>query len=278
MEDIGIIGLIIAGIILLVSVPAFYNRKIITGYSFNIDAVLGRKDYKRLITSGFLHVDWLHLFFNVITLLCFSKALELTLGYTGFIILYMTSLVGGNLLSLILHKNQGWYTAIGASGAISGLVFASIALFPDLEVSLFILPVFVPGWIFGILYVLYSIYGIRSQKDNIGHDAHLGGGLIGLITAIIMIPEALQVNLAVILLIFIPTVVFIVAIIKLPRFTLGPVHGAKPKGAYTVDDVYNENKLAREKELNRILDKIGRSGMNSLSRAEKEFLDKNAKK
>jgi membrane associated rhomboid family serine protease len=259
LEDTGTIGLIISGIILAVSVPAFYNKNLFNRLSFRVDAILGRKEYYRLITSGFLHADWLHLFFNLITLLFFSRTLELTLGYGNFIILYTASLIGGNLLSLLLHKNQGWYTAIGASGAISGVVFASIALFPNMEVSLLILPVFVPGWIFGIAYALYSIYGIRSQKDNIGHDAHLGGGLIGMVTVVIMIPEALKINYVPILLIFVPSVVFIYAIIKLPRFTLGAKLSGKPKGDYTIEDVYNTRKLEREKEINRILDKIGRS-------------------
>ena len=77
---------------------------------------------------------------------------------------------------------------------ISGVIFAAIAIFPDIHVSLFLIPVGIPGWLFGICYVIYSMYGIRSSGGNIGHEAHLGGALIGLVTAVLLVPEVLKEN------------------------------------------------------------------------------------
>src|SRR5205085_7101779 len=117
----------------LVSYQGLRNYHYFDKYSFQVDEILLGKDYKRLVTSGFLHVSWTHLIFNMITFYCFSYGLEATLGATKFLMIYFGSLLGGNLLSLFIHRHHHDYSAVGASGAISGLVFASIALFPEME-------------------------------------------------------------------------------------------------------------------------------------------------
>lgn len=172
----------------------------------------------RLISSGFLHVSWQHLLFNMFSLYMFSDSVELVLGSGKFLLIYFTSLVGGNLLSLLVHKNHSDYSAVGASGAVSGIIFAAIALQPSIGIGMFF--IFIPGWIYGILFVGISIYGIKSQKDNIGHDAHLGGALIGMLAAIALEPEALRYNYIVISLITIPAMVFIYLIITKPHLLL----------------------------------------------------------
>src|SRR6187551_600909 len=188
METTNIAGLSILMVTLYISYRGIEDLSFLHKYSFRIGDILVYRDYKRLFTSGFLHADWPHLLFNMLTLYSFSSSLEMALGTPRFLALYIGSLLFGNLLALYIHRHQAGYSAVGASGAVSGLVFAAIALFPDMELGLLFLPLSIPGWLFGLLYTLYTLYGIKSKTDNIGHEAHLGGGLFGLGSAILMFP------------------------------------------------------------------------------------------
>ncbi|MFI2743338.1 rhomboid family intramembrane serine protease [Zhouia sp. PK063] len=246
-------------------------------FLFNVDQVLVYKDYKRLITSGFLHVNWMHFGFNMITLYLFSEGLETSVGIVSFLIIYFASLIGGNVLALFIHKHHPDYSAVGASGAISGLVFASIGLFPGLQLGFLLLPFYFPAWFFGIGYVIYSIYGIKAQKDNIGHEAHLGGGIVGLLVAIMISPGILTTNLLTILIILIPSIVFLYFIIKKPQMLLVANPFAKSKNLYTIEDKYASSKVSQQKELDGILDKINKKGYHKLSKKEKEKLQELSK-
>src|SRR6185295_14899571 len=249
MNDIGIIGLIIIITNGIVSYLGLKDHTFLDKYSFRVSEILLNKDYKRLVTSGFLHVSWSHLIFNMLTLYFFSSGLESVFGETKFLIVYLASLIGGNLFSLFIHRNHHDYSSVGASGAISGIVFASIALFPGMEIGFLGLPFYMPSWIYGLLYVLYSIYGIKSQRDNIGHEAHLGGGLIGVLIAIAMVPSSLTENYLPILLILIPSIIFIYLIITRPQFLLVDNLFQKTRGIQTFEDKYNSKKRNKEREL-----------------------------
>jgi membrane associated rhomboid family serine protease len=124
------------------------------------------------------------------------------------------------MLSLFIHQHHGNYRAIGASGAVCGIIFAAIALFPGIEIGFIFIPIPIPGWIFGIIYALYTIYGIKSNLGNIGHEAHLGGGIIGLLVAIALVPSVLTTNLFAISMIAIPTLGFIVVLIVKPNLLI----------------------------------------------------------
>jgi membrane associated rhomboid family serine protease len=271
MEGTPVFGLIILIANVIVSYQGFKDHNFLEKYSFKVDEVLIYKEYKRIVTSGFLHVGWLHLLFNMTALYSFSTNLELNLGIAKFLILYFSSLAGGSLLSLFIHRNHSDYSAVGASGAVSGLVFASIALFPGIEIGLLGV-LYIPSWAYGLLYVLVSIYGIKSQRDNIGHDAHLGGGLIGLLVAIFMVPSALEVNYFTISIILIPSMIFIYIIITKPEFLLVENLFQKRRGVQTIEDKYNYLKSKKEKELDRLLDKINQKSINGLTKKEKEKL------
>ena len=273
MPNAGIIVLILIVVTTIVSYKGFSNSLFFDGYKFEVDKILVYKDYKRLITSGFLHVSWQHLLFNMFSLYAFSGLVGITLGGLNFLIIYFASLLGGDLLSLLIHRNHGDYSSVGASGAICGVIFASVAIFPDMGINFFLLPISIPGWIYALLYVLFSIYAIRSKKNNIGHDAHLGGALVGMILALIMYPSVFIYNYGKILLILVPTVVFIYLIITRPGILLvDNLFYKTHRDFYSVDHQYNSERADQQQEIDRILDKINKKGMGSLNRKEKKTL------
>jgi membrane associated rhomboid family serine protease len=144
-----------------------------------------------VLLSQFSHADPAHLFFNMITLYFFGPVVEHTrqpmgddwhaagLGHTGMLIVYVGSALASTALVYARHRHEPGYRALGASGAITGVLFAAIVLDPTMSVSIFIVPIFVPAPIFAILYVLFSIYASKRRLGNIGHDAHLGGAIAG---------------------------------------------------------------------------------------------------
>ena len=160
--------------------PTFFNH-----YKFNVGAVQ-KGDYVRLVSSGFLHANWEHLIFNMISLYFFQDVIIGSMGNLMFLLIYFGSMLLGSVFSLRIYKRQPYYSAIGASGAVSGIIFAAIALYPTaLSVN------FLPGWLFGALYFGYSVFMMFNpqQGDNLGHAAHLGGALFGLAVVIIYAPE-----------------------------------------------------------------------------------------
>jgi len=272
MEDIGIATLVLLITNSLVTYKGFKALAFFEEYAFKVEEIRFHKEYKRLVSSGFLHVNWLHFLFNMITLYLFSDSLEKTLGIPFFILIYFGSLVGGNLLALFVHRNHPSYRAVGASGAVSGLIFASIALFPEMELGFIFIPIHIPAWIFGIIYVAYSIYGIRSQHDNISHEAHLGGGLIGLIIAILLDTSILSTNLLTISLILIPSLIFLYVLIFISHLLLVTKPLSKPQGLLTFEDKYNAKKVNKQSEIDNLLDKINKIGYENLSKKDKERL------
>jgi membrane associated rhomboid family serine protease len=273
MTDTGIIGLLLVVANFLFSYKGFTNQLFFDRYKFEVDKILVNKDYKRLVTSGFLHVGWAHLIFNMISLLAFSGIIESNLGGLQFLVIYFASLTGGDLLSLFVHRQHGDYSAVGASGAVCGVIFASIALFPGIGIGFFILPFSIPGWLYGILFVMYSIYGIKSKRNNIGHEAHLGGALIGMTVALLMHPSAFAENYPTILIITVPAIALIYLIITKPQFLLIDNYFFKThKNYYSIDHKYNAEKISRQNEIDRILDKINKKGVDSLSKKEKQTL------
>ncbi len=278
MESIGIASLLIIIINIVFSYNGFLKKSFFEKYKFNVYEILENKEYIRLISSGFLHVSWTHLLFNIVSLYSFSQIIETSLGSINFLLIYFGSLIGGDLLSLYIHRYHSDYSSVGASGAICGIIFACIALFPEIGIGPMFLPIHIPGWIYGLVYVLFSIYGIRSKDDNIGHEAHLGGALIGLIISIIIEPSSLSENYWIILLITIPCIVFIYLILTKPHILLvDNLFFKKQDNYYNIDHKYNAEKIASQKEIDTILEKINKKGINSLNKTEQAKLDKFSK-
>ena len=190
----------------LISYKGFNDRLFFEKYMLRVGSVLKDKEYIRMVSSGFLHADWMHLFFNMFTLYFFGPEVLYHVGVTNFAIIYFGSLLFGSLMALYFNKDNFYYSAIGASGAVSGIIFSSIILVP--EMSLFIIPIPfpIPGWLFGIGYVLYSIYGMKKQLGNVGHSAHLGGGISGIIITILLEPSVVEESWDTILLVLVPFV------------------------------------------------------------------------
>lgn len=181
----------------LVSYKGFNDRLFFEKYKFNVSDVIYRKEYHRLLTAGFLHADWMHLIFNMMTLYFFSPIVLEAFGTIGLLLIYFGSILLGNWFSVYIYKKQSWYSAIGASGGVSGILFAAIAVYPHLELFLFFIPIPIKGYIFGALYFGYSVYMMLNPKqwDNLGHAAHLGGAFFGLAYAIVLLPEVAMGNL-----------------------------------------------------------------------------------
>ena len=185
----------IAAIILVVtlatSLAALYGSpKIIESSLFRPYWFLRRRQYATIVTSGFVHADLPHLIFNLITFYFFAFQLEKQIGGARFAALYLIGLVVSDAGTYFKHRNDPDYASLGASGAISAVLFASIVYFPWQKLFIIPIPVPIPAPIFAIGYVAYSWYSARHARGRINHDAHLGGALAGLAFVAITDPGA----------------------------------------------------------------------------------------
>ena len=195
------IVIIIANV--LFSMKGFNDYSFFEKYKFNIGAIR-RGEQVRMVSSAFLHANAQHIIFNMLSLFFFADAVIDTVGVTQFVVVYVSSLLLGNLLSYFLHKDDYHYSAVGASGAVMGVVYAGILLEPRMLIY------GLPAWIFGVGYMIYTIYGMVKRNDNIGHDAHFGGAIAGYAIALISVPELLDVRLPIVLALAAPILVFFV--------------------------------------------------------------------
>ncbi|MAT90320.1 MAG: rhomboid family intramembrane serine protease [Flavobacteriaceae bacterium] len=203
MLDIAIVTLVIIAANVIISLKGFNDFSFFEKYKFNI-ASIRRGEQIRMLTSGFLHVDTTHLLFNMLTLYFFANIVLNALGTVRFLLLYLASLLVGNLLSFYFHKEEYHYSAVGASGAVTGVLYSAILFYPDMSLFLFFIPIPIPAWIFGLLYLLYSIYGMKKRIGNIGHDAHLGGAIAGYALTLLFMPGLLETNLWIVLVLALP--------------------------------------------------------------------------
>ena len=209
MYNLDLVTVAIIAINALLSFKGFEDRLFFEKYKFNIGNIR-RGEHMRMLSSGFLHVDVTHLLFNMITLYFFADAVIIALGQFNFLIIYFASLVFGNLLSLYFHKEEYWYSAVGASGAVTGVLYAAILLQPQMSLYMFFIPIPIPGYIFGIGYLLYSIYGMKNRIGNIGHDAHFGGAIGGYVITLLVMPSLFETDLGHIGLLAIPILLLFV--------------------------------------------------------------------
>ena len=198
---------------MLISLKGFKDQYFFNKYKFEINSI--KKGEKiRMLSSGFLHVDYNHLFLNLFTLYIFSGQVIARVASLNYLIIYIISLYIGNYFALKFHEKEPHYSAVGASGAVTGIVYSSIILFPEMKLIMLFLPIPLPAYIFGICYLLYSIYGMNKNLGNIGHTAHFGGAIAGLFVTLIIKPEIVDENLWIILLMITPIILFAINLKK----------------------------------------------------------------
>ena len=186
-----VLGLIVAN--LLVTLKGFQDDTFFNKYKFQVGKILNGEKI-RMITSGFLHADWLHFGFNMYALYLFGGIVINRFSNENFLLIYFASLLVGSMYSLYQNKKDPFYSAIGASGAVSGVIFSGIMLYPQMELIMFPLPIPLPGYVFGIGYLLCSIYGMKAKLGNIGHSAHLGGAIGGYLVTLLLRPSVYNNN------------------------------------------------------------------------------------
>ncbi|PHX62167.1 MAG: rhomboid family intramembrane serine protease [Flavobacteriales bacterium] len=199
------VSTIIIAITTLVTFMGLSNVAFFDRFKFNISKIKSGEQF-RMITSGFLHADWFHFAFNMFSFWSFANFLTQEFSTINFLIIYFGSMLMGSVLTYYIHKNELNYSAIGASGAVTGIIYCAILLYPEIELRMFF-AIPIPGYIFAFLYLGYSVYGMKGRYDNIGHTAHLGGAIGGLLITLLLVPSLFQSRLIFIGILLIPIAV-----------------------------------------------------------------------
>ncbi|MEG0796193.1 MAG: rhomboid family intramembrane serine protease [Odoribacter sp.] len=190
--------IIIAATVAL-SMVCFNNRQLFNKLSLSPYRVVHQREWYRVITHGFIHADWMHLFINMFTFWSFGQFIEKSFQMMdfeswAFLVLYFGGIIVASISDLIRYRNASWYSSIGASGAVSAVLFAAIFLNPWSKILLFaIIPI--PGILFGVLFLAYCQYMAKQGGDNINHNAHFYGAVFGLIFPILLEPKLFQIFL-----------------------------------------------------------------------------------
>ncbi len=163
---------------------------------FNAFLIRSERSWYRFLSYGLVHADWAHLIINMFVLFSFGRIVEAyfegffeTRAIPYFLLLYAGGLIFSVIASYIKHKNNSYYNAVGASGAVSAVVFSSIIMHPQGTIMFILLPIPIPAFIFGILYLIYSAYMAKRASGNVGHDAHFWGAIYGVIITALLRPS-----------------------------------------------------------------------------------------
>lgn len=181
----------------LVSLLCFYGRLDYEALKFNAYDVWHRRQWHRMLSYGLVHAGWGHLFFNMLTLFFFGDVVERYFGAAFgqpagtilYIVLYVSALAVSTAGDLIKYNDNPLYSAVGASGAVSAVLFASILFEPKMGIYIYLIPIPVPGYIFAPLYLLYCWYMAKRNMDNIGHTAHFWGAVYGFVFPLLLRPD-----------------------------------------------------------------------------------------
>ena len=189
-----LITLLIIAVTCIVSFMALNNGRLMEDLILWPPAIEKKKEYHRLVTYGLIHADFGHLLFNMITLFFFGRVMEGfyadRLGKTGFLLFYIGALVVSILPTFLKNRHNASYRSLGASGAVSAVLFAFILLAPWARIVVFVLPM--PAIIYAVLYVAYSIWMDRHGRDNVNHSAHLWGAAYGIAFTVLIRPEVIS--------------------------------------------------------------------------------------
>lgn len=185
------VACVIFVITIITSLLAFSNNNLYSKMMLHPYTVFRGKDLHTVITSGLIHRDWMHLFFNMLSYFFFAFNLEPVIGHWQFGVLYVLSLILSDMPTVVKHKNDYNYFSLGASGAVSAVIFSTILFDPWNKIFIFPFPFGVWFWAFGILYLVYCHYASKYSRDQINHDAHFFGAISGLMITIVFHHEVL---------------------------------------------------------------------------------------
>lgn len=272
---------LILGVTAFVTWRAFVRPDLFQRLVFRPDRILRGGEYHRLFSSALIHADWMHFAFNAIAFASFGETIEAVYGTVTMVALYLGSILGGSFLALLIHRHHD-YSAVGASGGVCGLVFAAVFLLPGMEMGLLFLPIPIPGWLFAILFLLVTFLGIRSQRGNIGHDAHLGGALVGLAMATVWYPHIVLMSLPLFGFVVLATLAFFIWLVRDPRAPgrlKALTQRERPRSSIRYQRYDEaEARTAAKQRLDALLDKVATGGIDGLSADERNELNLLAEK
>ncbi len=204
----------IIGATSIVSIMGFSNRRLVERCLFSVGAVIRNKELYRLFTSQFIHAGWGHLLFNMISLYSFGAIVERHFGSLFLAALYFCGALCGDLVALAIKRKNPGYAAVGASGAVCAVIFASIFLLPGGSVYVMLIPVPIPSWIYALIFMAVSLYGMGRESSMIGHEAHVGGALAGIAWAVVFDPSVLARDYILLAALTVPVVVLLVYYVR----------------------------------------------------------------
>jgi membrane associated rhomboid family serine protease len=268
------IGVIIVTV--LVSLWGFSNPMVVQRLIFDPEKILRDKESYRLASSALLHANIGHLFFNMFSFYSFGTDIEEHFGPASLAFIYLSSIIGGSGLSLFLHRHHE-YRALGASGGVCGVIFAAIFL-THTSVQFILIPIPIAPWVFAIGFLVISFFAMKAGKGNIGHDAHLGGAIIGLIVTAILYPKIVFKEPGMFAGVMGISVVMMIYLVKNPmllplRSFIGSMRSSSREPTERKPSPADEMR-----RVNEILDKISRSGVDSLTAEEQRILDEASRK
>ena len=204
----------IIGLTVIVSIVGFTNQRILGKNLFSIRSIIRDREIYRLLTSQLFHVNWVHLIFNMLSFYSFGISMERAFGPGLPAAIYLSSALCGDMVALLVRRKDPNYSAVGASGAVCGIIFASIFLLPGGSIIVFPLPVPIPSWAYAILFMAVSLYGIGRGETRIGHEAHIGGALAGMALAVAYRPSIVHQNGLLLAGLTLPVIIVLIILLK----------------------------------------------------------------
>lgn len=250
----------------------FHNRQFYYRCEMNIEALRFGKQYERLLIASLVHSDWIHFFFNAITLYSVANRSASSVSAAGCFGIFMFCILSGNALTWWLKKTELGYVSNGITAGVLGVLFSEITRNPNGEMSFFFLPFGIPQWVFAFLFLGYTLYYLQNKESGLNHSNHWGGAIAGMLCAVALTPSLVFTHPLFIACLLLPSVIFVYLLHAYPhKFIIGL--GGDKRPDLTLDDKYNISKSSRQVKVDALLDKISKKGVAALSKEEKKILD-----